>query len=235
MTENPRMTKKFLGGLAAAVAVGMVGAPRAGAAIIAEYGFGTDHVATVEDLNVTSQDANVTATALSGTNVGTFGTGWGVSTTVGNPRDSLFQRNVPNKTFDSTKYFSFTVTPTAGYQMNLTDLNFDCSLTSDYADKWGTWQVRTSVDGFVADVGSAITLTAPSTAWTTKTIDLSGPAFQGLGSLEVRLYTSASETSSNLVLRTDNITLGGGVVPEPAALALLGLGAAALLRRRKGG
>lgn len=60
------------------------------------------------------------------------------------------------------------------------------------------------------------------------------PAFVGLpaaSSVDVRIYYRADATWNDLSL--DNITVDGLLVPEPASLALLGIGGLVCIRRRR--
>lgn len=63
-------------------------------------------------------------------------------------------------------------------------------------------------------------------------IDLTDARFQGLSSITFRIYASDDWTAGTVY---DDILVNGTVapVPEPAALGLLGMGALALLGRRR--
>ena len=65
-------------------------------------------------------------------------------------------------------------------------------------------------------------------------VDVSGSDFDNLSSItfQFRFFDNATD-NSNQINRLDDIQLSGTIVPEPASLALLPLGALALGRRRR--
>lgn len=93
-------------------------------------------------------------------------------------------------------------------------------------------QVAYSTDGVsYTDFGSAVN---PATAFALQTIDLTGiTALTNDASVFVRItFTGATSASGNN--RVDNVQVNASTAaPEPGTLAALGLGAAAILRRRK--
>lgn len=115
-------------------------------------------------------------------------------------------------------YFSFTVTPDAAYEFDLTELAFDTTHNATFgsgtADTGATMEffVRSSADGFTSNVGSTF-----SQAWNTTTsrsVDLTGAGFQNLQiGTEFRfyIYDSGVDTDINGA-RIDNVSLGGAVL-----------------------
>jgi len=129
-------------------------------------------------------------------------------------------------------YFSFAIAPEAGKTLGLTNLTFDAARGGGATPRG--WALRSSVDGFAADISSADIPTQRQT-FTPYDISLGDPQYQGLSSsVEFRFYVYSP--SSGSTVEFDNITLNGTVVPEPAGIALIALGAMGcwpLLRRRK--
>jgi len=205
------MSKKTI---SIAVLAGFVIAMTAGAGLadevtIAEYPFpGSDPASTDSEPNSTAADFVVNPTV-----------DWGFSNSAGN----VFARS--NATTDSEAaavaaddYFSFTVTPNAGNEFDLTELTFDTihdlTLGGGIGDPGATMSffVRSSLDSFAANIGSIYTQ-----AWNTttpRTLDLSGAAYQGIGTAtEFRMYVhdSGIDLAQNGG-RLDNISLLGTVV-----------------------
>ncbi len=141
--------------------------------------------------------------------------------------------------------FQFTLTPATGYSLTLDDMIFGEQQVRNqyYADEDAQlWAVRSSRDGYTANLASGAT-TAPGSVGT-HTIDLSG-----LGPLTsavtFRIY--GYDSSGFIFLPTINewalvnydtgrgVTVTGDVVliPEPGAGLFLALGGAALLCRRR--
>jgi hypothetical protein len=163
-----------------------------------------------------------TASALAGTGLGTLAYG-----TSGNPPPALrLAAGVVPAAIDGTMYLSFTVTASPGHRLNLNSLTFDLArvFTGNYSVRYA---LRTSVDGFLADVLSG-TVTTGDGIFGAVTADLSDPAYDGRGSVTFRLYFWDSNNGSNNAILLDNLTLVGAVtVPEPAEYA--GLAALSLL------
>ncbi len=203
----------------------------ADAAVIVQYAFpaaggtGAGNLAASTTLDDTSNTA-----IASGGGLGVFATDWGISSSAGNPANSHFVRSSVI-TGAADDYISFTVTPDAGYEMDLTSLTFDYFLTANVSTDSGTWDLRSSADGY-AGILTTASATNTSTGWTTASANLSAATFQDVTTaIEFRIYFSDNNTQAGTVLRTDNITLNGGVslVPEPSAAAAFGLGIGCLL------
>ncbi|WP_269526323.1 PEP-CTERM sorting domain-containing protein [Coraliomargarita parva] len=133
-------------------------------------------------------------------------------------------------------YLEFTIELGTDVELSLTELTVALQRSNDPGSA-SDWFVRTSLDGFIADVGSV----NPTTTFAEYSIDLSDAAFQNISSdLTFRLYAYGGASSSSS-LRHDNLTLLGTVsaIPEPAMTGLLMMGASALcvlaIRRRRPG
>ena len=163
----------------------------AGAATIAEYRF--------LDLDATSADTEPNSTAADFTK-NPASSDWGFSSSA----DNVFARS--NATTNSEAaaitagdYFSFTVTPAAGFELDLTALNFDTlhnltHPTPPSPDTGATMSffVRSSLDSFAANIGPTL-----AQAWHTtrpRTVDPSGAAYQDVQvATEFRMYIYDSD------------------------------------------
>lgn len=128
-------------------------------------------------------------------------------------------------------YWEFTVKPAAGMVLNLADLQFKAGKGGAGARGLGVQATASGlgVGGTMLSSGD-IPTTRPT--WTDYNIDLSGPLFQGLTTEQTfRFYVYAPATGNTLEF--DNVTLNGTLTPEPATLILMGLGAGAMLLRRR--
>jgi hypothetical protein len=129
------------------------------------------------------------------------------------------------------------------WTLDLTSLDFDAWYQpgADLAVVQPVLVVKSSVDGFTdADVNvgthaiaTAGTSGSPDDAGLAAvSMDLSGAEFQGLSSIEFRIY-QYDQTDGNDITRIDNVTVNGAAVPEPATLGVLAFGALAAVRRRR--
>lgn len=201
---------------------------------------GTAHAALgIVSYNLLS--ASPTTTALNAS-ASAIGTGAGITTANYNvtvPSRLFLAGNAPDATAATAvslgNYFSFTVTPSAGYALNLSSLSFNEAITP--GGGLSGYDVRTSVDGFASDVQSAGGIASSSAV----SVGMSGAGYQGLTSaLTVRIYafnSAATLPPSFSLAAFNSVILGGTVtsVPEPTTLALIGVGGMALLglRRRR--
>lgn len=234
------LTKLALG----LVAVASVQA--ASAATLVQYTFtGTD--------NATRQTPTVSGSNFTAGNF-VFGAGLsggsGFSGPNGSPAPSAYSfANVTTEAVSatSTDYFAFTVTPETGYAFDLNSLSFSYTIntaTGTVTTESGTWTLRSSVDGFAADIASfsKAAVFGQNNGWvSTGSVSLTSSAYQNLGPVEFRIFLTDNATSSTWSMRIDNVLLDGAVVtaiPEPASVALLAggaiLGVAASRRRRHG-
>jgi len=108
-------------------------------------------------------------------------------------------------------YFGFTVTANSGFTLNLTSFEFviarENNGTQDYA-------VRSSVDNFATNIvfEDQVSFVTPML----QSIDLSAPEFQGLPSIELRIYFDdrLSNTSNSSGVFIDDVVLNG-IASEP--------------------
>lgn len=202
----------------------LAGIRTAPAAVLANYQF------TGNSRTSTDAEAN--------SNAGIFTDGSGIIpgfSTAGKPGPSIFALgSTTGISQDVNDYFSFTVTASSGYQLNLNGftLTFDAqNVDGSKGKQAASWAVRTSLDSFNANVGTG---TFKEKAFTTETATFNGTTYDGLTSFEVRIYMWDPRGSSET--RFDNVTLNGLVVavPEPVhyALGIFGLGFAGFRVRR---
>lgn len=140
-------------------------------------------------------------------------------------------------------YIGFDVTPDPGKALDLEELSFD--LQQDVAGEGlGSWAVygdldpSDGLDDFVKlaeGVNTAAGLSGVATSYEHISVDLSDTQYQGLDGVALRLYRwhdGPYPLNAEPKARTDNLVLKGAVVPEPASLVLIGLGALACMKRR---
>ena len=132
-------------------------------------------------------------------------------------------------------YYSFTITPAGGFSMSFTSLSFDYSnYTNAGPFVAENFFVRSSVDGFAANLAPAVSVDAANAgAFQHTDISLSGASFQALpGAVEFRIYIYDGSTSADKGALLDNIVLNGvTAIPEPATYMLFGLGLLACAQR----
>jgi hypothetical protein len=200
--------------------------------IISQYSF------TGNTLSATTVDPNATAGSITGspnvnnqpTSVLTFVTGVGYAT---EPSLGAQRANTNEAGTRSNVFFTFTVAPNAGYDLNLSSLTFNVARGG--ASTVRDYDVRSSLDGFATSLTGVVPINTARPVFTPVSIDLSAPQFQLLVSpltFQVRYFTPT--VSQNVDF--DDITLNGVVVPEPssAALALATIGTWMIRRRCRG-
>lgn len=161
----------------------------------------------------------------------------------GNPLPSFAQKARAAVTsqalsFSENAYFSFSITPSSGYEMDLTSLTFDVRTFNVVANSINFY-LSSNIAGFSSPIGSVTTGYNTAGNFQTVSFDLSGASFQSLTSpTEFRLYLwwdALAGTGSGSAPRFDNVTLNGSVapVPEPAGVLLCGLGLGLVLLRSR--
>jgi hypothetical protein len=203
-------------------------------AILVNYQFGVPgQETTVETSPVfgpTSVLANLTATPVTDP-MGTIGIE--ISSAATTPPGAPFLRVDPQGNSASAaialtnnKYFEFTITPNAGFLLDLTSLTFDAARGGGGTPRG--YVVRSSLNSFATDLATADLLTVRPT-YTPVSIDLSGFA-DAAGAVTFRVYSYSPGAGSSVDY--DNITVNGSVVPEPAT-GLLGVSGIVLLTVRR--
>lgn len=199
------MFKKMTGILVVAI---MIVAGQASASVIANYTFlGTDATSADSEPNSTAADFMINPGA------------WGFS----NSSNNVFARSSATTASEAAAvaagdYFSFTVTPDAGFELNLTELKFDTIHDLTLGGVPGdagvimSFFVRSSLDSFAANIGPTYTQIWNTT--TPRTVDLSDGAYEGIGvATEFRMYIhdSGVDLDQNGG-RLDNVRLDGAVI-----------------------
>lgn len=109
--------------------------------------------------------------------------------------------------FSATRYIQVTVTPAAGYALSLNTFTFDCLRTGAGAT---TATVRSSVDGYAADLITAFTVTTGSA---NKSVSLGGAFGNLTGAVTFRIYGWGGNSTGDF--RVDNITVNGNLICIP--------------------
>lgn len=135
----------------------------------------------------------------------------------------------------ANNYYTFTLEASANYLFSVSSIDFNFSSSSDGPQSWALFS---SVNGF-ADIGDALidwghvgfdpNAQTATLSGVTELQNISGP-------IEFRVYgyeASGDGGSGRLEGTGNDITVNGEVVPEPATMGLLGLGALVLALRRK--
>lgn len=215
----------------------------AGAAVLADYEFGTvatpSYASTDLDLNSVATDfAPASGLGSSGNWPNTTN---GITTATGNPAPEFAQKPItgsssgtgtPESAYATNAYWSFTLTPDSGFEANLTSLSFDLHINN--SGRPISYYLASSVGGFSNPVGSVVTAQTSSSH---PSFDLSGTPFQSLQTpVEFRFYMWSDQGgSSGSRWSFDNVTLEGNTsstVPEPATLTLLSAVGLVTVRRR---
>lgn len=215
------------------------------AAVLARYDFtGSSDASSDTDSNTTAADLAVGAGFLP---YHSFNTSFGNSApsrqTAGTPNNQT--ANLLSGDF----YYQFTVTPDAGYKMDLTSITFDFGASYSSSSQIG-WRLYSSVDGFDPGSGDIIASNVfassaqAANSFTLQTSDLTpsnpnpsvGTDFQNLTvPVTFRLYINDASTTAGSVTRFDNVTLNGvtSPVPEPSPSVMVAFGVAGLLCLRR--
>lgn len=207
------------------------------AAILAQYDM-VDNGSGASNTLDTDPDSVASNLTRSGTSFA-FGTAGGDGLILANNTNiSIQTSNAPtaNPTaLLATHYLQFNIAPTAGNQIDLTNLrgSFRAEAGSDWTANWAVYY---SDDAFVADETLVNNFSvANADGVQLLTMDLSSIAIF-TNTLTFRLVPfDGGETSTGRRLRIWDLELNGTVseVPEPASLALAGLGGLMILGRRR--
>ena len=142
-------------------------------------------------------------------------------------------------------YFEFTISPNSGYEIDFTGFTLKYVVTADVAapDRQGTAFVRSSLDGFASTLGSVTdsnVQTSPNTAFGNPDLSINlsvlGSYQNVAGPVSFRVYLYETGTGgTNVIHRLEDVTIAGDVslIPEPGAIAALGLMGLLPLRRRR--
>jgi len=190
---------------------------------------------------ITGSDPGLTTPYTEGQVVATNVTASGIargSGLTGNAANNRYNASAWNLTaFDADDYFSFTLTPAAGYTLNFTDFQY-------IGQKSGTgpkyFSIRTSVDNYAADVYTYSSTGSSSTTFPTQTASLSAAAFQDVaGPVTFRFYGwggtgdagtfSINEFAFNGTVEAAVAPCGEIALPTAAAQSFCGSGTVAQL------
>ncbi|WAC19501.1 hypothetical protein OVA24_19945 [Luteolibacter sp. SL250] len=142
--------------------------------------------------------------------------------------------------FSGNDHFSFTVTPASGFALSLTQLKFSTAFHSSGTFNLTGWYfVRSSRDGFAANIGSVFSEThvnSTDPAFTEHVLDLSAAIYQDIMSdVTFRIYLYDNSNSETRWMAIDDVSLEGTAspIPETSSLALMLPGLALLTRQRR--
>ncbi|MBK7434521.1 MAG: hypothetical protein IPI66_11910 [Chitinophagaceae bacterium] len=151
---------------------------------------------------VTSQPANATFSNYTNVNAGC------------NAVNDVFQFQGWNQsnTLDLTQYNQLTITPSAGFVLNLSSISFTQYTDEDPNSGTTSWVLRSSMDNYATDVATG----TASTTIQNPTITLSG--FTNTGAVTFRFYILNAK-SGGTKWTNDEVTVNGTVVSLPAVPA----------------
>jgi len=204
------------------------------AAMVATCGF-ADLVATWDFNGFSGDEVSAAGSMLANMEASTLTRGGGLNATGNGDRfcANNFADTLANAITDSD-YFTFTLEASSSYSFSLSSMVFNWQASGTGPQSFALFS---SVTGFTdsdalddwVGVGNGVTETA----------DLSGvSALQGVsGPIEFRVYgygASGTGGTGGFEGSGDDIIVNGTVaIPEPATMSLLGLGALAMVLRRK--
>ena len=159
-------------------------------------------------------DTNITVSGI--------GRGAGANANAGSNRYNANSWNTA--AIDLTAYFTFTLTPNTGYEIDFTNFVYTSQASNASISSFA---FRSSLDSFGSDIGTPTVTGA--------TIDLSASPFQDISApIEFRFYAWGADTSTR-TFSINDFTFNGNVtaIPEPSRALLLGLGSIGLIFRRR--
>ncbi len=189
--------------------------------VLGGYNFGASVASPT--LNPTTVGSNVSATPVSADS----GLALDLSSPATQPPSAPYLRTTfitasttPAAAVTNNADFKFTLTADAGFLLNLSSFTFD--VMRGGAGTPRGYVVRSSVDNFASTLGQADVGTVRPT-FTNVTIDLTGAAYQSLGSITFKVYGYSPATGSSVDY--DNL-LVNGTVSEPVFSGYLWKGTA---------
>lgn len=205
--------------------------PLSHAAIVANYTF-------TSDLTSSDSDATSTASVLqTGGGFDAVDVGWGRS---GSLSDLYVRSNFTSAALTTGDYISFSVTSDPGTLYQYTSITFKYSVQIANSGGTGNFSanavVRSSLDNFSTDLAtfaaSRVGIGGTNVTNPQPLLDLS--AFAPVsGPVEFRIYIYDNVDNTNNQQRFDNIVVNADAIPEPAVVAMVGLGFLAFGSRRR--
>lgn len=229
----------------------------AGAIPIASWNFSSNLLASSSDANVATGGVTLGSGLPSGTGAGRSGSGEdlfvrtntafnGPVVTDGDYTDASNDASV----VAANDYFEFTITPQAGYQIDIDTVSYKYTAVDVDVNKgpvsFFKSFLRSSEDSYANNLsahtftdifGTVAADTGSSSQVTVSTALLNGTFDSVTGTTTFRIYFNdgVNAGSNQLLHRVDDIVIDGVVstVPEPATLGLLLIGGLALLPPRR--
>lgn len=161
------------------------------------------------DFSPSTQASGLSGGALTNASLSSFvrdtlGYGTGTTQGIANPPASTTTAALA---VTNNSYFSLTATPTAGFSISLTSLDFKMARGGTSTPRG--YVVRSSADGYSTNLATA-DITAQRTTFEDVSVDLTGASFQGLSSaITFRIYVYAPSSANSLDF--DEVTLNGSV------------------------
>lgn len=143
-------------------------------------------------------------------NMTVSGIGRGAGITGTNANDRYNANSWNTAAIDATAYFEFTLTPNAGFEIDLTSFVYTAQASGTGPT---TFAFRSSVDGFTADIGT------PTVSGTT--ISLTGAAYQNINTTITFRFYGWGTTQAGGTFSINDFSFNGAVVPIGGSTATL--------------
>lgn len=131
----------------------------------------------------------------------------------------------------TTDYYTFTITPVAGFTLDFVSLRLDAATLTTVASGTNNsfnLSLQTSLNNFATNI--AIYTVGNNTTFSNFEWDLSSfSSTSGTTPVEFRIAIRDDNSASTRGLLIDNVVLSANVVPEPSTYAMMGLGVALLV------